>query len=139
MGSTKITYALLLALSMSVAPLDTASAQPCPGTMAGAVTTHAYVSNTMSSTAMTFIGPGCTVMGVGPVYPSACRAFGGGTYHVFSAMWSSTAGRLAAGSTGGCSIMCQGTGTMGTTSPSCFVRASDGLPVELMEFNVESE
>jgi len=107
----------------------------CPGTNVGVNSYAAFVTGYHGS-GMTFIGGGCTTAKIGINAPDACWVRTGGGSHGFFARWSIAGDRTNAGTTAGCSFMCQGVGTFGTENPSCFIRASDGLPVELMEFSV---
>ena len=69
--------------------------------------------------------------------PTNCRRFftldtpSTRTFLWFSATWPSEPARLAAGANHGCEFRCGGL--------TCRVRASDGLPVELMGFSIEGE
>lgn len=65
--------------------------------------------------------------------PSACTSTNAPAELRFGARWANTADRLAGGTTAGCRFTCDG------GANTCFVRASDALPVELMEFAVEEE
>ena len=133
MKRTNTLCALLLAVMLIP---DVVMAQACPGS-------NLAIGNLASAkrspaTATAFIGPGCSVDHVGgPNAPLFCYENILSMHHEFRALWSSTMGRTTAPSSAGCRFNCLGVGTMGTASPSCFVRASDGLPVELMEFSVE--
>jgi len=90
-------------------------------------------------TATAFIGTqGCPYVKVGAYPPSACLLALNTMSHRFIAAWPDSAQRIMGGTTAGCSFMClNGVGSMGTVGPTCFVRAIDGLPIELMEFSVE--
>jgi hypothetical protein len=74
----------------------------------------------------------CTGLAIGTMAPTLCQwNHNHGFFPVawFKAQWPSAAARSAAGSNDGCSFMCAAT--------TCFVRATDGLPVELVGFGVE--
>lgn len=121
----------VLSLAVMLIP-DVVMAQACPGN-AGAAFDFALVQN-VPNTATTFIGTGCDTAKVGGSHaPTTCWVENA-SFHRFRATWANTAARTNAVSPAGCSFMC-GIGTM--KSNTCFVRATDGLPVELMEFSVE--
>ena len=128
--------ALMLTLSIMLMP-TTAFAQACPGNT-HTVSMHLAKAIGPNGTATTmFVGTaGCTYTRVGAtgmLKPLDCGNYiSMGTKHIFRAGFYNTSWRVMAGTTGGCSFMC-GPGNVN----SCFVRGSDALPVELMEFNIE--
>ena len=123
----RIFYALLLVVSM----LPNVVSAQCPGTN-GVFQNDAYVYSFGSPNALdSFIGTGCTGMAAGTMAPTACNVLDLAGVDSLVAVWPNTAARTAAGTGDGCNFVCD----MGANS--CFVRATDGLPVELMEFNVE--
>lgn len=129
--------ALLLAVMLIP---DVSYALECPGTQVYTRTGLSgvfVIRRAFPGSAATFIGGGCSTVSVGAPAPGACGYANNSGSHYFFAQWSNATQRNSAKPSGGCSFMCQGTGPMGTASPSCFVRAEDGLPVELMEFSVD--
>ncbi len=90
----------------------------------------AWLSNETAHTSAMVFGPASKV-------PTQCdRNFqsmtpsGSNNYYVkFGAVWANMTARSDAGSAAGCEFMCGGL--------TCRVRASDGLPVELLHFGVE--
>lgn len=116
---------------MVVGTVTGAQAQVCPGTGGGTIERVA-LRVASPATATAFVGSGCAHTAVGvpaSAGPSACSVNLNATRHLFVARWPSLVGRLAAGPDTGCRFVCPG----GT----CFVRATDGLPVELLQFGVE--
>lgn len=113
---------------------DLASAQKCPFKSSQIFNRTVQVySNTMLP-ATAFFGSGCSYVKVGGSNaPTKCLAAISASRHIFSLHWLDVTARLNGGSTAGCSFMCGGTSKPNT----CFVRGSDGLPVELMEFSVD--
>jgi hypothetical protein len=115
--------------------LDTVTACPA-SSMGGPYVTgrFAYVFSYIGQggdTLNDFIGAGCTAQPTGTMPPSTCMTGVYNTWYYVGATWPNTAARAAAGVNDGCQFNCPG----GT----CFVRATDGLPVELMKFSVEPE
>jgi len=127
-------YALLLAIILMP---DVTSAQVCPGTNHNATGKKAIAyAGPANTTTLTFIGTGCSSGVTGASFPpTSCLARYGTGWVALSALWSTTSKREMASASAGCSFMC---GFIATgRANTCFVRAEDGLPVELMEFGVE--
>jgi len=120
----------------------------CPNLATAACPASMFYTADSSATArgnsgigVAFIGGSCTTSKIGSPYPPTdCTTITvSPSFHIFRAIWPETSYRTSAPLSAGCSFMCQGIGPMGTTSPSCFVRALDGMPVELMEFSIDSK
>lgn len=111
-----------------------AGAVQCPGSMHSAAGTIAiaHSANTVGP-ADAAIHPGtCSHSAVGTMAPTDCgvrHTHGFIETAAFEARWPSAVARSAAGPYDGCSFMCGAT--------TCFVRAADGLPVELLTFGVQ--
>jgi len=114
-------------------------AEACPGTDHGVNNNTAFAyAGPANTTTLSFFGTNCIPMIIGASYPpSMCQVSGGLTagWVKWTAVWSNETMRTMAPPTAGCSFMCGYTGS--SFANTCFVRGSDGLPVELMEFGVE--
>ena len=123
----------LCALLFVLAVPNFCFAQQCPGNLTGVGASVAHAGGTTVAP-FAFIGAGCSgSVPTGTMPPSQCLA---GTHSIvgiadFVAQWPSAAARTAAGTMDGCRFTCPG--------GPCFVRATDALPVELMEFAVDEE
>ncbi len=102
----------------------------CPGAYGNGMALTASFNGTDSMVyKSTFISAGCSTVKVGGANaPTACNYNNNPSFPMFfgwSGMWATAPSTGSAG----CSFMCPG--------GSCFVRYSDGLPVELLQFGVE--
>ena len=117
-------------LLVTVAVVSPADAQ-CPGTMQYASMNWAFAISTApwpTGSLYLFIGGGCTTSMFGPNPPTACQSVNTTTTARLTAIFSMTTHNVTAN---GCVFNC----ALGT----CRVRGGDGLPVELMYFDVEGD
>ena len=139
---------LLLTLTILLIT-NVAIAARCPGSMTNVNADRVSVTAS-PPTAIAFIfqssiiqqGMGCNYTKIGGSFaPSLCFGgtvgYGSDNMQSFKAIWASATALASASPSAGCLFTCPGVGSMGTASPTCFVRALDGLPVELMQFSVD--
>ena len=121
-----------------------AFAQVCPAStwVVNGFRAAADGSGTPGSTAaIAFIGTGtmggCVYSKIGGATnaPTMCQTFIQAGGHGFTATWSNVTARTNAPVSAGCRFDC-GSGL--PKSNTCFVNAETGMPVELLEFSVES-
>ncbi len=118
--------AVSIVLAVSVLP---ALAQPCPGATAVASGVMANKSALGAGpTTSSFVGTGSNCTGMASGAATQCNQFFSslGPNNAFTAQWASMTARTN-DAVGGCLFMCPG--------GSCRV-ANDGLPVELLDFQV---
>ena len=131
---------LSVSLSLLLFCASFSASAACPGTQSILSRLAIVNSSKLSSPgpAYLFIGTGCTVMGYGPNPPTFCNAvkstspFPSGISYVafFHLAFPDNAHNITQN---GCTFACDGGANV------CRVRGGDALPVELMDFSVQSE
>ena len=125
-----VRFLCTLLLAVMLIP-DVVMAQVCPaaGHFGNGSFAFASSKNTTQGDLFDFVGAGvCTYNKFGATEPTACIFTQSPSFVGLSAIWGAPP---ATPSLNGCSFVCGGV--------TCQVRASDGLPVELMEFAVDEE
>lgn len=117
-----------LALVMAAALLPTTSWAQCPGAYGNAMISRASYNGTAANK-LTFIGSGCTTVKVGGANAPTNCLYNNNTIFPTIASWVAFWPTNPYDANAGCQFNCQ--------NGSCFVRSTDGLPVELLSFGVE--